>query len=312
MRVAVTGASGFVGGRTVRWLRAKGHDVVPYGRRTAAALRQPIPGYVAWDLTRGPVEMPVVDIVVHCAAHVGDAGDDPAFDAANVGGMRAVLASFPAPARVVHISSASVYDLEASTLGVSEDAPMGTRHLNAYGRTKVEAERILAASGRESIVLRPHIIYGPGDTHLLPGLIAARRLGWLPMYGNGTNLLSVTHVDNLMLAVERAIGRDAPSGVYNVADDGVAPLDEILRTLLTRTGLKARVAYVPRRIAWPAAVLIDSLPTAIRGRGDRKLSRFLVRHIAQDFTMDLTRARTRLGYVPRWTFRDGPLQEPTG
>lgn len=309
MRVVVTGASGFVGGDAVGWLRARGHEVIPCGRRPASQLRRPIAGYVRWDLTRDRPDLPDVDAVVHCAAHVGDSADDPAFQATNVDGLHNLLAWLPAAARFVHVSSASVYDLESPLVQVTEDAPYGSRHLNAYSRTKIAAERILLASGRPVTILRPHTIYGPGDTHLLPGLLRASRFGVLPMYGDGTNLFSVTHVENLSRAVECAIDPAAPSGIYNVTDDGHAPLDEILRTLLARLGVNPRIAYIPRAIAWPAARFVDALPTALRGRGDRMLSRFLVSHMSKEFTMSTERARTRLGYAPRWTFRDGPLSE---
>lgn len=309
MRVLVTGASGFVGGAAVRWLRGRGCEVIPCGRRAEGRLRQPIKGYLRWDLTGDRPALPDIDAVVHCAAHVGDSGDEALFEAVNVNGLRTLLASLPASTRFVHISSASVYDIEAPTVQVREDAPYGARHLNAYSRTKIEGERILRASPNPSIILRPHMIYGTGDTHLLPRLLGARRLGWLPAYGDGRNLVSITHVDNLALAIERAIQPESPTGIYNVADVTSAAVDEILRTLLRRAGVVPRIAYIPRRVAWPAAVLADALPSALRGRGDRRLSRYLVSHMSREFTMDTSSARARLGYKPRWTFHDGPLME---
>lgn len=307
MRILVTGASGFVGGRAVQRLRAAGHQVIPCGRRPARELREPLDGYVQWDLTREARTWSALDAVVHCAAHVGDSGDTAAFAATNIGGMRTLLASVPSGARVVHVSSASVYDLRTPLVDVTENAAYPTRFLNSYARTKVEAERIVSGSGRPFVILRPHIIYGPGDTHLMPGLKRALRFGWLPAYGDGKNHLSVTHVDNLAEAIALAVVPEAPTGIYNVTDGVHAPVDEILRTLLARAGIDTRVAYIPRRIAWPLAVLADALPDVLRGRGDRTISRFLVCQMTQEFTMDIGKARAQLGYTPRWSFRDGPL-----
>lgn len=308
MRILVTGASGFVGGRAVQRLRAAGHQVIPSGRRPARELRAPLDGYVQWDLTREARTWSDLDAVVHCAAHVGDSGDTAAFDATNISGMRTLLASLPEGARVVHVSSASVYDFTAPLVNVAEDAPYPTQFLNPYARTKVEAERIVRGSGRSFVILRPHIIYGPGDTHLMPGLKRALRFGWLPAYGDGMNQLSVTHVDNLADAIALAVAPEAPTGVYNVTDSVHAPVDETLRTLLARAGIASRVAYIPRGIAWPLAVLADALPALLRGRGDRTISRFLVCQMTQEFTLDIGKARAELGYSPRWSFRDGPLE----
>ena len=109
MRIAVTGASGFVGGRVARALAAAGHTVLPYGRRPASALAAPLRGYVAWDVTDGPIDAPPVYAVVHCAARVDDWGPEAAFHVANVDGTRAVLATWPDARRVVYVSTSSVY-----------------------------------------------------------------------------------------------------------------------------------------------------------------------------------------------------------
>lgn len=306
----MTGASGFVGGRVARALLARGHEVLPYGRRPASSLARALPGYERWDLLAGPVVRPPVDAVVHCAALVADWGPEAAFRAMNVGGTHAVLESFPSARRFVHVSTSSVYSDGASHRAMREDAPTGDCRHSAYGRTKAEAERVVLGRREDAVVLRPHIVYGPGDTTLLPRVLALRRFGVLAIPGDGANLLSATHVDNLALAAVLGVERDDARGAFNVADAEPAPVGELLRTLLARAGAPTRIVHVPRGAAWGVASLLErAWPSGAR-RGP-PLTRYAVRNVADEHTLDIGRARRVLGYRPRWSYRDGPLADET-
>ena len=306
MRVAVTGASGFIGGHVARTLTAMGHEVLSYGRRDANELHDPPPNYASWDVTAGPIATVDVDAVIHSAAHVGDWGRYSTFYAANVDGTRVALESFPRAARFVHISSSSVYSDAVHKLGVREDAPIGDCRFSSYGRTKALAERIVLERRPDAIVLRPHIVYGPGDTTLLPRVLAARRFGRLPIPGNGRNRLSVTHIENLVLAIASALTSES-IGVFNVADAENTTVDELLRTILARVGVPATIVHVPRAVAWQIASLLERVWPNREGRSGPPLTRYAVMHLSDDHTLDITRARTLLGYDPTWTFRNGPL-----
>jgi nucleoside-diphosphate-sugar epimerase len=296
-----------VGGRLATSLAARGHTVLSYGRRPAPALCGALPNYVAWDVSAGPIEDPRVDAVVHCAARVGDWGSEASFRAVNVDGARAVLESFPSARRFVHISSTSVYSDDVVKIAVREDASVGRCRHSAYGRTKAEAERVVASVRPDAVILRPHIVYGPGDTTLLPRVLAARRFGRLPIPGHGRNGLSVTHVDNLGLAVARALETPAVRGIFNISDAEAVSADELLRTILARQGVPPNILYVPRAVAWCFAVACELVwPVGDAPRGP-PLTRYLVENLADDHTVDITRARVVLGYEPRWSYRDGPL-----
>ena len=310
MRVAITGASGFVGGCVARFLVGCGHDVVAIGRRPPSELRNPFATYVQWDLRSGPIALHDIDGVVHCAAHVGQWGPERLYRTVNVDGTRSVLETFRRAARFVHISSASVYASDQPRVKVREDARIGEPLLTAYARTKAEAERILNDSGRAVVILRPHAVYGPGDTTLLPRVLAARRFGRFPLPGNGRNRISVTSVFNLAVAVRLALEGDLASGVFNIADEEEPTIDDMLRSTLRRHGVGDRLLHVPRWAARLLATVNEGVRRVAHSSSEPRLTRYAVAHLSESFTLDLTRARVQLGYAPRWTFRDAPLGPP--
>ncbi len=292
MRVAVTGASGFIGGRVACALAAAGHDVWSYGRREASQLSTRVPNYASWDITEGVRDLWHVDAVVHCAAHVGQWGNSSPYEAINVVGTRHVMESVSEAARIVYVSSGSVYH---------------TGHLPAYARTKLLGESVVLASGRSAIVLRPHIVYGPGDTTLWPRVRDARRGTRLLLPGDGRNRVSVTHVDNLVHAVERALTVGQVKGVFDIADRETPAIRDLLETMFARHGEAVRISPVPRAAAWVAASAFEATWTLLRRATDPPLTRYLVQSLADPFTLDIEPAQRQLGYEPTHNFRDGPL-----
>jgi nucleoside-diphosphate-sugar epimerase len=309
--IAVTGASGFVGGRLTAELARRGHDVIACIRRpasTEASRHSGRAAYQSWDLSSGPIEIPGdIDAVVHCAARVADWGPDDAFVRDNVDGTCAVLQTFRRTARFVYVSSASVYDPARPKRMITEEAPYAQCYLNAYARTKMLAECAIRESGRPALILRPHVVYGPGDRTLLPRLLATRRFGRLLAVGDGHNVVSVTHVDNLVQAILRSVEGECTQGTFNIADSETATLDELLRTVLERLGLPPRITYIPTRIATPLATILERSYRLAGAQRPPLLTRYIVTQLATDYTLDISRAQNLLGYAPTFTFRDGPL-----
>src|SRR5688572_11441143 len=174
MRVAVTGASGFVGGTVSRHLLAHGCEVVAFGRRPGDdPTGVPDAEVRYWDIVTGPLaDPPAVDAVVHSAAFVGDVGAREPVRRTNVEGTVHVARTFPR-ARLVHISTCSVYHPERPQVMATEDEappPETVRWPSPYGETKALAERELLHRRPDAVVLRPHAVYGPGDTTLMPRL----------------------------------------------------------------------------------------------------------------------------------------------
>ena len=197
--LVVTGASGFCGSHIARAAEHAGQNVCAWGggrdpsapicagTRVPMALGSCSPAL--WGLGARTATS-----VVHCAAAVGDVGAPGWFESVNVGGTRAALEAANAlGASVVMISSASVYDHRAADAAIAEDHDQGG-WVTAYGRTKAAADALALAAGAR--VLRPHAVYGPGDRHLLPRVVAAARGGRLLLPGADVTL-SITHAHTL-------------------------------------------------------------------------------------------------------------------
>lgn len=289
--IAVTGASGFCGGHVARAAAAAGARVVSVGRRPG-----PVGAHRFWDAALGDPDLSGADLVVHCAAAVGDPAPGPAAEArmhaVNVAGTERLLrAARGRP--VVWVSSASVYDPYLDRSRVTEDHPRG-RQLNAYGRTKAAGEELALAGG--AVVLRPRAVYGPGDTQLLPRLLSRVRAGILLLPGPDVPL-SLTAVENLAGACLAAAGW--PPGAYNIADALPYSRDAAVRAVLRAHGRRARVGHLPPAVARAAARAAE----ALAGAAEPALSRYAVDQLAHPVVLDTAKARAR-GWSPARTLAD--------
>lgn len=304
MRVGVTGASGFVGGAVCRAAVREGWTVSAFGRRPAVE-----PGHVGgapytrWDLLGDRPEPPEVDVVIHCAGSVTDWGPPEEIWAANVDGTRNAAAAFPR-ARFVHVSTASVYDPFRPTVMATEDTAPADRYVNAYGASKAAAERVL----KRAVVLRPHAVYGRGDTTLLPRVLGAVRKGRLLAVGDGRQRISLTSVDNLVQACLLAATGPVGHGVFNVTDAEPVVLDDALRAILKERGVDAEPYYLPLALVEPLAVAVEAAFRLLRRADPPRLTRYAVGHLAVERTLNITAARDRLGYRPAATSFAGAAQ----
>lgn len=301
MRVAVTGASGFVGGAVARGLADRGHEVVGFGRAEQQPEWRWQGDYRRWDIATGPLaDAPRVDAVVHCAAIADDWIPLATARAVNVEGTRYVLASFPR-ARFVHLSTSSVYDARSASVLVREDAALPSDHLSTYSATKAEAEALFA--GRDAAVLRPHAVYGPGDTTLLPRVLAGVRGGRLVLPEGARVRHTLTHIETLVEAVALAAQPGAASGIFNIGDAEPVILADVLRSVLDQKGQRdVAIRSIPYRAAFAVA---GALEFVHRVGGRPRLTRYAVSQLGLERTLDLSAARRELGFDPLPTNLEG-------
>ncbi|MFD8821436.1 NAD-dependent epimerase/dehydratase family protein [Streptomyces sp. NPDC059605] len=285
--IAVTGASGFCGSHVAATAAARGADVLCVGRRPG-----PVGRHVPWDASCEVPDLSGADLVVHCAAAVGDpvpgSPAEATMRAVNVDGTARLLRA--AEGRpVVWVSSASVYAPGPGRSRVTEDHPV-RGHLNAYGRTKAAGEALALAAG--AVVLRPRAVYGAGDPHLVPRLLSRVRRGLLLLPGPSVPL-SLTAVENLTGACLTAAGW--PPGAYNIADPVPYDRDEAIRTVLRAHRVRARIGHVPLPAARTAAGAARGLARLL-GRAEPPLTRYAIDQLAHSVVLDVSRARAQ-GWV---------------
>ncbi len=304
MRVAVTGASGFVGAAVCAALRRSGHEVVGFGRRPRPDGLDLGVDYRRWDLTDGPLAgAPDVGAVVHCAAAVDDWAPLAEQRPATVAGTVAALTTWPA-ARFVHVSSASVYPPYRRGVVREQDGP--DDGLSApYARAKAEAEGVVlraATAGRDALVLRPHAVYGPDDPTLLPRLLdAVRVVGGqrvLVVPGWADTRVHLTSVDLLAKVCVRAV-RSPVQGVVNVADAAPVRLDAAIdQAFRAATGQAPQRVHLPFPVALGLGAALELVARARRASQAPPLTRYVVSHLGVSRELDLTRLRTELGIDP--------------
>jgi nucleoside-diphosphate-sugar epimerase len=308
-RILVTGATGFLGGAVATRLHAAGDAVTATGRNAAAgeALRARGVRFEPADLAdEAAVERLCADHthVVHCAALSSPWGPYEAFRRANVLATRHVAeAARKSGARLVHISTPSIYVERRDLYDVREDAPLPAP-INHYAATKRLAEDEVDrahAAGLPVVTLRPQAILGPGDGTLMPRILRLAARGSVPVIGDGSVELAVTGVDNVVDAVEAALV--APPSTwgrkYNVTDGETVRLVDVLRQALDRLGVPCRFRHVHRGLAWTLAGAIEAAWRVSRARREPPLTRYSVCVLGYSRTLDITAARRDLGYRPR-------------
>jgi nucleoside-diphosphate-sugar epimerase len=305
MRVLVTGASGFLGRAVAAELQAAGHRV-----RTLQRSPSRVPGAddhlgSVTDDTDVARAVEGMDAVVHLAAKVSLAGDAAAFDAVNVGGTRRLLAEAERTGmpRLVHVSSPSVAHSGASIVG--DDArPADPVHASGdYARTKALAELLALAADSPTlrvVAVRPHLVWGPGDTQLVARIVERARRGRLPVLGSGAALVDSTYVDNAASAIAAALERaDRVHGnAYVITNGEPRPVAELMAGICSAAGVATPDWHVPAAVARGAGSLVEALWRVRPGRDEPPMTRFLAEQLSTAHWFDQRRTRADLGWTP--------------
>jgi nucleoside-diphosphate-sugar epimerase len=313
VKALVTGGGGFLGSRLAHALVARGDAVASYSRGAYPDLEAKGVRCVRGDLADRDALRRAIrgsDVVFHVAAKAGIFGDPREFWRTNVEGTRNVLAACLAAKvrRLVFTSSPSVCFDGKDHVNAGNDLPHARSFLAAYPRTKAQAEAIvLRANGSDGLatcVLRPHLIVGPGDPHLLPRLVARARAGKLAIVGDGRNEVSLTGIENAVGAHVAAADRLAPDAphagrAYFVAQKESVVLWTWIGDLLERLGIPRPKRRVPLAVAYSAGALLETL-WRVRGlSGEPPMTRFLALELARSHSYDMGPAERDFGYVER-------------
>ena len=252
-----------------------------------------------------------VDCVFHTAAHVKMWGPREAFVRGNITATSNVLSACHAAgvARLVFTSSPSVVATDHDLRGVDESQPYPLRYTAFYPQTKATAERaVLEAHGPalRTVALRPHLIFGPGDTNLVPTILARARAGRLVQVGDGRNLVDLTFIDDCVsahLLAATALERDPAVGgrAYFISQGSPVPLWEWIGRVLDLHGVAPVRRRIPATLARLLATTAEAAWWTCRLRSDPPLTRFLADEMSTDHYFDIGAARRLLGYEPSCT-----------
>jgi nucleoside-diphosphate-sugar epimerase len=318
VKVLVTGGGGFVGRAIVRRLRECGHAARIFGRTARPRLASGGVEVVRGDVAdAGAVRLACqgVDAVVHAAARVGIWGPREAYEHTNVRGTEAVLdvARAEGVRAFVYTSSPAVIFGRRAIEGGDESLPYPPRHLCDYARTKAAAERaVLDASdgGFRTAALRPHLIWGPGDRSLLPRILHRAQTGRLVRIGDGSNLVSLSYIDNVadahVRACERLAEDGAPAGrAYFIAEPEPVNCWDFVDRLLGGLGAPRVRHHISLRAAYALGAVYEAAYTVLRLQAEPPLTRFLALQLGRSHWFRVDRAVADLDWRPRVGMEEG-------
>lgn len=318
MKILVTGASGFIGGRFTRLALEQGLEVRINGRQAERVEHLVRRGaqFTQGDLLDPDLAKRLcigVDAVVHCAGASDSWGRHQAFAQTNVEVTENVVEACLKEhvQRLVYLSSAAICFDGRSLLGIKEEQVPG-RLLGHSARSKWLAERkVLGAAefGLETIVLRPHRVTGAGDGQQFARLIEMQRKNRLRIIGDGLNKVDFTSVQNLNQALLSALsaGDTALNQVYNISNGAPIPLWDVVNYVMRQLHLPQVQRYRDFGLAHGSAAVCEAACLLWPGQPRPQLSRIEVQALHEHFTLDINRARHYLGYEPRtslWTSLD--------
>ena len=315
-KVLVTGGGGFLGSAIATRLVERKYHVRSFSRSPYPELSSMGIEQIQGDIcNKTAIEHALrgVDLVFHTAAKAGIWGNYSDYYTTNVTGTQNVIAGCKKHhiSRLIYTSSPSVVFNGTDMEGVNESVPYPATYHAYYPQTKAIAEQVVikaTGQGLMTIILRPHLIWGPGDKHFVPRIIA--RANRLIRVGNGKNLIDTVYIDNAaeahILAAEALEKNPKLSGnIYFISQGDPVPLWDMINHILKAAGLAPVRRSMPRNMAWLIGVMLEWVYRSFNITKEPRMTRFLADELAKAHWFDISAARKDLGYTPRISIKEG-------
>ena len=311
----VTGGSGFIGGRLIERLVGEGRAVRALARSDAAASRvaelgaEPVRGDLG-DRDALSAGAAGTEVAFHLAAQLGEWGPWEDFERGNVEGTRNALEACAGAGvrRFVHCGTEAALMAGEPLIQVDENALLRPDSRAPYPATKAKAEQAVHEANREgfeTVAVRPRFVWGKGDTTLLPEMVETVEAGKWAWVGGGRNVTDTTHVDNVVEGLLLGAERGTPGEAYFVTDGEPVVFREFVTALLETQGVEPPDRSLPAWTAAPLARVAETAWKVLPLRGAPPMTTFRSWLLTQECTIDISKARAELGYVPIISHQQG-------
>ncbi len=317
MRIALTGASGFLGGALARAFRNEGHAVVALVRSSSRIdeLKKLEVEIITDEMTNENAFFKLLDnadLAVHAAALTEEFGPWHEFYRTNVLSTKYFFeaALEHKTPRLVYVSSVAIYGNGRHHRGTDEEAPYETHVIDNYTRSKIMADKLAFEYHQKDnlpvTVIRPGYIWGVGDRAIMPRLIDGIKQKRVALIEGGENLMNLSHVDNVVQGIRLAAESDKAVGqAYNITDGSRVTIRRFLEDLISILGIEYRLLSLPYVPAYSFAYMCELYARLRRYKVRPLLTRYTVRMAKYDQAFDISKAMFQIGYKPRVRYGDG-------
>jgi nucleoside-diphosphate-sugar epimerase len=311
----VTGGSGFIGGALIRRLVAEGWSVRALVRSDSSGAiverigAEPVRGHLG---NAGSLRSAATgcEFAFHAAAQLGEWGSREDFIRDNVDGTRNTreACADAGVRRFVHVGTEAALLAGKPLVEVDETAPLRPDSKALYPATKAMAEQAVLDANTpdfETVVVRPRLVWGPGDTSVLPALVELIDKGRFAWIGGGRHLTSTAHIDNTVEGLMLGAERGTPGNAYFVTDGDPVVFRDFVTEWVATQGVEAPRMSIPVPVARAFAATSEGIWKTFRLKSAPPMTRLAFWLSAFETTIDITKARTELGYEPVRTIEDG-------
>jgi nucleoside-diphosphate-sugar epimerase len=317
-KALVTGGGGFLGSRIVRMLLDKGITVRSLQRSDNPDLIKLGVEIIRGDISDRDTVINAAEgcgVIFHVAARAGVWGNYDDYYQCNVTGTKNIIDACQTHniQKLVYTSSPSIVFAGEDEENINESTPYADHFLTAYQETKAMAEQMVLKANSETlstVALRPHLLWGPGDPHLVPRIIERAKAGRLRLVGKQNNLVDSTYIDNAALAHILAAealetNSNCAGKTYFISNNEPLPMKELINKILAAAGLSPVTKTIPTQLAYIIGMMMELVYKTLKLKDEPIMTRFIAKQLSCAHWYDLTAAKNDLGYQAKVTINEG-------